>query len=60
MKVLTDDGLTIYDENLKKYIKENSISVDGSTVEKSEINGNLKINGVETVVYTPTEYYVEY
>ena len=50
----------MYDGKIKKYIKENATSVDGSLVEPSETNGNLKINGVETVIYTPEEYFVEY
>lgn len=56
MQVLTDDGLKIYDTEIKKYFS-NKIGV---TVEKSEINGNIKINGEETTVFEPNEYYVEY
>ena len=53
---LTDNGLKIYDQEMKRYIATKV----GVTIEESEINGNLKIDGVETVIYTPTEYYVEY
>ena len=60
MEVLTKDGLVQYNEKMKIYIKENAINVDGVIVEPSEINGNIKIDGVETVIYTPVEYFVEY
>ena len=58
MEVFTKDGLTIYDGKIKTYIKENAVG--GTMVEPSEINGNLKIDGIETPIYTPQEYYVEY
>lgn len=62
MNVLTDEGLKIYHENNKNLIKKSisAMEVGMTGVEKSEINGNLKINGIETIVYTPQEYYVEY
>lgn len=62
MDVLTYEGLKTYHENNEKLIKKSisAMEVEMTGVEKSEINGNLKINGVETTVYTPQEYYVEY
>ena len=60
MEVLTIDGLEQLVENMKTYVAKNAVIVDGAIVEPSETNGNLKINGVETVIYTPQEYFVEY
>ena len=60
MEVLTKDGLIQFTGNMKTFIKQNAVTVDGMIVEPSEINGNIKIDGVETVIYTPEEYYVEY
>lgn len=49
MDVLTYEGLKTYHENNEKLIKKSisAMEVEMTGVEKSEINGNLKINGVK-------------
>lgn len=60
MEALTYEGLKIYHENNKKMLEQAISDIDSTNVEKSEINGNIKINGTEIEVYTPQEYYTEY
>lgn len=45
-------NLQRYDTKIKEYISSTTPGGSGSTVESSTTNGNIKIDGVETTVYT--------
>ena len=50
------DQVSYGDTNVKEFL-DNLDNEYGSTVEASETNGNILINGVETTVYTEPENY---